>query len=664
MNVFPTTTTTTTTPPLIRRRRRRDQGEERGLSTPTPRISPDEKKKNKKGVVQFVQNQWQHFKETMSQYWIGTKLLWVDIQTSSSIARRLLTGRTLTRRERKQLTRTTADLFRVVPFAVFIIVPFLEFLLPVALYLFPNMLPSTFQDSTKREETAKAMLRARLGLAGFLGETLTEISSAKNKKDDASEEEDDDVKKKSASADELSAFIEKARRGDIETEDVTRFARAFRDELTLDNLKRPQLVTLCRYMNMQPFGPDALLRFQLRNSIRELRADDQRIVYEGLDSLTRQEMQEACAERGMRAVGLTKLEYRTQLEQWLELAANRQVPIALLIMSRAFTLNAQLESGEVEKDKEQDAQQRALAEQISTLDADVVNEAVLEAAVESGSSETAAMKARKLDFLTAQNRLIAEERAAADAEELAAKAVKAEQQQQQPVVEDASSNFVPDKDAAPATERQWAKEMETSHGPIDATTEKTSAVAVEEVVPEETKMPDSLEIIKRKLEVAEMLEVMSHLSALEREKTDLEAIKAKLRADDEDVDKKRDGKLDALKRKITRMTTSLETEILKVDARLGDKLHIVDQDNDGVIDQDELRFAVKAILHGKDSSLTDAVLDDFVDDIMADIDLNADGILTVEEVETWYVLFLLHFDFIHRHHNLIARRDYAASTEE
>lgn len=45
--------------------------------------------------------------------------------------------------------RTTADLFRLVPFLVFIVVPFMEFLLPVALKLFPNMLPSTFKEENK-----------------------------------------------------------------------------------------------------------------------------------------------------------------------------------------------------------------------------------------------------------------------------------------------------------------------------------------------------------------------------------------------------------------------------------------------------------------------------------------------------------------------------------
>ena len=53
------------------------------------------------------------------------------------------------RRERRQLTRTTADVFRLVPFIIFVVVPFMEFLLPVALKLFPNMLPSTFQDRLK-----------------------------------------------------------------------------------------------------------------------------------------------------------------------------------------------------------------------------------------------------------------------------------------------------------------------------------------------------------------------------------------------------------------------------------------------------------------------------------------------------------------------------------
>ena len=48
-----------------------------------------------------------------------------------------------------QLVRTTADMFRLVPFLVFLLVPFMEFLLPVAVKLFPSMLPSTFKEENK-----------------------------------------------------------------------------------------------------------------------------------------------------------------------------------------------------------------------------------------------------------------------------------------------------------------------------------------------------------------------------------------------------------------------------------------------------------------------------------------------------------------------------------
>ena len=82
---------------------------------------------------------------------MGTKLLWADVRISSRLLLKLASGKSLSRREKKQLTRTIADIFRLVPVAVFLIVPFMEFLLPVFLKLFPNMLPSTFQDKMKEE---------------------------------------------------------------------------------------------------------------------------------------------------------------------------------------------------------------------------------------------------------------------------------------------------------------------------------------------------------------------------------------------------------------------------------------------------------------------------------------------------------------------------------
>ena len=62
--------------------------------------------------------------------------------------------------------RTTTDLLRLVPMSVFVLVPFMELLLPVALKLFPNMLPSTFEGSYQKEEAMKRELETRLAMAG------------------------------------------------------------------------------------------------------------------------------------------------------------------------------------------------------------------------------------------------------------------------------------------------------------------------------------------------------------------------------------------------------------------------------------------------------------------------------------------------------------------
>lgn len=103
-------------------------------------------------------------------YWMGTKLLWADIVTARKLVGKTLQGSALTRRERKQLLRTVSDLFRLVPFSMFIIIPFMEFALPFALRLFPNLLPSTFQDSLKAEENMKRELQSRIAMAQFFQE--------------------------------------------------------------------------------------------------------------------------------------------------------------------------------------------------------------------------------------------------------------------------------------------------------------------------------------------------------------------------------------------------------------------------------------------------------------------------------------------------------------
>ena len=49
------------------------------------------------------------------------------------------------------------------------------------------------------------------------------------------------------------------------------------------------------------------------------------ISREGIENLSVQELQMACKERGMRALGLTQEKLVTQLKQWIELSTNEKV---------------------------------------------------------------------------------------------------------------------------------------------------------------------------------------------------------------------------------------------------------------------------------------------------------------------------------------------------
>ncbi|XP_064305038.1 mitochondrial proton/calcium exchanger protein isoform X2 [Phalacrocorax carbo] len=285
-----------------------------------PVYSPTEVEVVKKSLGQRIVDELKH-------YYHGFRLLWIDTKIAARMLWRVLHGNTLSRRERRQFLRICADLFRLVPFLVFLVVPFMEFLLPVALKLFPNMLPSTFETKSKKEERLKKELRVKLELAKFLQDTIEEMA-LKNKAAKGNVTKD------------FSTFFQKIREtGERPSnEEILRFSKLFEDELTLDNLTRPQLVALCKLLELQSIGTNNFLRFQLTMRLRSIKADDKLIAEEGVDSLTVKELQAACRARGMRALGVTEERLKEQLKQWLDLHLNQEIPTSLLILSRAMYL--------------------------------------------------------------------------------------------------------------------------------------------------------------------------------------------------------------------------------------------------------------------------------------------------------------------------------------
>ena len=345
-----------------------------------------EKKEAKKEKEEKKLTLMQKVKKEAAHYWDGTKLLATEIKISTRLALKMAAGYELSRRETKQLHRTVEDIARLVPFSVFVLVPFAELLLPVALKLFPNLLPSTYEGQKSKDAKISSLRATRKDVSMFLRQTLKEsglpMSPAITQKD------------------EFTEFFRKVRAtGESPTaDDVIKMCKAFKDDLTLDNLSRAQLVGMCRYMNLNTFGTDAMLRYQIRHRMRQIKRDDKAISFEGVDSLSVPELQTACLSRGLRTHGMSPARLREDLQSWLDLRLRHGIPSTLLVLSNAFMYTQG-------KDSELSTQIDALTGVLSSIPEELFHEIELEV----HNAEGAATNKQRLEVLKEQQELIEEE---------------------------------------------------------------------------------------------------------------------------------------------------------------------------------------------------------------------------------------------------------------
>ncbi|EKD18109.1 uncharacterized protein L3040_007710 [Drepanopeziza brunnea f. sp. 'multigermtubi'] len=329
----------------------------------------------------------QKIKKEVRHYADGTKLLATEVKISFRLALKMAAGYELSRREHRQLQRTVQDIGRLVPFSVFVLVPFAELLLPVALKLFPNMLPSTYEGQSSRDKKATTLRTTRKEVSSFLRDTLKETGLP--------------LSPANAQRDEFTQFFRKVRAtGETPSPtEVINVCKIFKDDLTLDNLSRPQLVGMCRYMNLNTFGTDMMLRYQIRHRMRQIKRDDRAISYEGVESLSVPELQIACLSRGLRTHGVSPGRLRDDLQAWLDLRLKHGVPSTLLVLSNAF-MYAQGKS-----DSEFNTQIDALTGVLSSIPEELFHEIELEV----HNAEGAATNKQRLEVLKEQQDLIEEE---------------------------------------------------------------------------------------------------------------------------------------------------------------------------------------------------------------------------------------------------------------
>lgn len=248
------------------------------------------------------------------------------------------------------------------------------------------MLPSTFEGQSSKDKKAKNLRATRKDVSDFLRQTLKETGLP--------------ISAENAKREEFSEFFRKVRMTGEKpsTEDIIKVCKIFKDDLTLDNLSRPQLVSICRYMNITSFGTDNLLRYQIRVRMRQIKRDDRSISYEGIDSLSVPELQTACASRGLRTYGVSPGRLRDDLQAWLDLRLQHGVPSTLLVLANAFVYAQG-------KEAEMTSQIDALEAVLSSIPEELYHEIELEV----HTAEGAATNKQRLEVIKEQQELIEEE---------------------------------------------------------------------------------------------------------------------------------------------------------------------------------------------------------------------------------------------------------------
>jgi len=504
-------------------------------------------------------------------------LLGKEVRISTRLLFRLAKGVRLTRREHRQLKRTTNDLLRLIPFSVFLIVPFMELLLPVALRLFPNMLPSTFSDKHAEDEKKRKLLKVRIEMAKFLQDTLRETGV---KSPD-----------KIRNSDEFKEFFRKVRStGETpSTDDIVKTARLFEDDLTLDNLSRPQLVGMCKYLNINAYGTDQFLRHTIRQRMAKIKEDDKVIEFEGIENLQDAELDAACRSRAIRSSGVPIEKQRENLAQWIDLHVHRELSGTLLILSRAFSFNEANTS---------DGYLVSLRDTLSSLPDALLNETEMEVSGDQSDYK------KKLEVLQEQEELIEDE---------------AEQEEKEALDRQAR------KDKIEAEERARAEELEAQKANEEREkAEELLPQAEIEVANASTEDPDSVRMTSEQVnELGAALSILSAKSSVLQEREDLKKVMEENQKTEAHADEQ-DSTSAGLAKKIKSMITKIDAQLKEYDAEVGSKMNTINVADDGKIPIADMKKALSEIRHRPS--------DDQIQILVDKLDVDHDGFVSLQEI--------------------------------
>lgn len=293
---------------------------------------------------------WTTVRDGVAHYYHGTKEMYRQTQISGQLIRRQLLGYDLTRRERGQLRRTRGDLLRLIPFVPFVIVPFAELLLPIAVKIFPRMLPSTFEPANAEAMRALRAWQARANAAQTVARVLSTHA----------------LPPSSSNPSALTSLAAvRAQPDTVNAATVIKAAQAFDEDSVLLSLPRPALIAMAQFLSLASTGSfslgsaadtaaslglslDGYLRFLVRRRLTSLRSDDIVLRYsvKSTAQLDSDELRKATRERGIDlAVPMPSSKdpqerddvLRTALHDWVLLHVEHRIAPTILVLASAIT---------------------------------------------------------------------------------------------------------------------------------------------------------------------------------------------------------------------------------------------------------------------------------------------------------------------------------------
>jgi len=319
------------------------------------------------------------------------------------------------------------------------------------------------------------------------------------------------------------------------------------------------------------------------------------ILAEGVDSLSEQELRQACRDRGL--LGLRSVEeMQQQLRDWLDLSLNRSVPSSLLILSRAFTVPGKVKPEE------------AVQATLSSLPDEVVNTVGVTALP---SEDSVSERRRKLEFLEMQEELIKEEEEKEEEEQAKMKESAASQK-------DVTMEEMINATSKEAQEQAQSKTLEKQEqlrklSRALAVLASASSVSMER--------EEFLRLVNKEIEL------YNSMVDKDGQEGEEEAKKAYIAASNSEhaVGKAMDDSVSStLIDRVDAMLQKLEKEIDYVDAKIGDRWQVLDRDYDGKVTPEEVASAAMY--------LKDTLGKEGIQELISSLSKDREGKIRVEDI--------------------------------